>query len=60
MNAPVSRCGCEAEFPAPGNVCLGEKLRDKLMDWPRKTARCGVSGVVFHFAWGLGSAGTDY
>lgn len=60
MNAPVSCCSSKAEFPAPGNTCMGEKLWNKLMHWPWKTAVRDVSGVVFHFAWGLGFAGTEY
>lgn len=39
---------------------MGEKLWSKLMHWPWKIAVRDVSGVVFHFAWGLGFAGTDY
>lgn len=33
---------------------MGEKLWNKLMHWPWKIAVRDVSGVVFHFAWGLG------
>lgn len=39
---------------------MGEKLRNKLMYWPWKVAVRDVSGVVFHFARGLGFAGTGY
>jgi len=60
MNTSVSRYSCEAEFPAQGSMCMGEKLWSKLMHWPWKIAACDVNGVVFHFAWGLGFAGTDY
>lgn len=60
MSTPVSLYSCEAEFPAPGNMCMGEKLQSKLMHWPWKIVVRDVSGVVFQFAWGLGFAGTDY
>lgn len=44
----------------PRENVLGREIKDKLMGWPWQRARCGASGVVFHFARGPGSAGADY